>query len=106
MNSYRTLLKQIRDHLKRYGVPGWPARLDKWARELDQLDPGKLRAHLLRTRKSLGGMGSIGDIVICPEARHNIPKDELAIKTANDTLLALVGKLDAEVTRWLSTLPN
>jgi hypothetical protein len=106
MDAYRKLLEQIRDHLKKYGVRGWPARLDEWARELDQLEPGKLKAHLFRTQKSLGGMGSISDIVICPEAGYNIPNDESAIKAANDTLLGLVGRLDAEVTRQLSSLPN
>lgn len=91
---------------KKYEVPGWPARLDKWGRELDQLESEKLKAHLLRTRKPLGGMGSISDIVICPEAGYNVPNGESVIKAANDVLLSLVRKLDAEVSHLLSTLPG
>jgi len=106
MNPYRDLLERIQDHLKKYEVPGWPARLDKWGRELDQPESEKLKAHLLRTPKSLGGMGSISDIVICPEAGYNVPNGESVIKAANDVLLSLVRKLDAEVSHLLSTLPS
>lgn len=106
MDSYRKLLEQIRDHLRQYDVPGWPARLDKWLSELDQLDPQKMKAHLLRSQRSLGGMGSISDIVICPEAGHKIAADEHLIKAANGVLLTLVEKLDAEVSRRLAAVSN
>jgi len=56
---------------------------------------------LLRTRRSLGGMRSIGDIVICPEAGATIPNDERGITAANETLLSLVERLHTEVTRML-----
>ena len=104
MDSYRDLLQQIRSHLAHYSVPLWPTRLDDWLRELDRVDPEQLRAHLLRTRKALGGMGSIADVVICPQAGHDIPNDMPTIKAANDKLLKLVDELDREVTRELSGL--
>jgi hypothetical protein len=106
MHAYRRLLEQVRDHLEKYGVPGWPAQLDQWARELDRLDPAELKAHLVRTQKALGGMGSIGDVVICTEAGHKIANDKSAIKEANETLLALVEALYAEVMQRLATLPS
>ena len=100
MNEYQRLLEQIRDHLARFNVPRWPERINEWLRGVEMRN-GEDRAHLTRTQQSLGGMGSIADIVICPEAGHIIPNDPQAIRAANDTLLRLVGELDAEVTKRL-----
>ena len=104
MDAYRNLLEQIRDHLSRYGVRRWPPRLDEWIQELDSLGPEGLKSHLHRTLKSLGGMGSIGDIVICPEAGHDIPTERPLIKAVNDRLVALTDELYAEAKRRLSQL--
>ena len=106
MNTYRELLGNLRDHLRFYDVPSWPQRLDGWISELDTPQSLDVKTHLLRTRKALGGMGSMGDIVICAEAGHKIPQDEGSANRANDTLLSLVGKLHAEVTLQLAHLTN
>jgi hypothetical protein len=80
--------------------------LDEWVHELDGIDTVHLKAHLLRTRRALGGMGSIADVVICPQAGHNISNDKSTIKAANDRLLELTKKLDADVTHRLAVLPE
>jgi hypothetical protein len=80
--------------------------LDEWVHELDGIDAVRLKPHLLRTRRALGGMGSIADVVICPQAGHSISNDKGIIKAANDRLLGLVEKLDAELTKRLAALPN
>lgn len=99
MTRYKNLLCDIREYLERYNVPSWPERLGQWAAELDNLEVLNYRKHLLRTQKSLGGMGSIGDIVICPEAGHKISTAPQAINAANAGLLSLVKELHKEVAR-------
>lgn len=80
---------------------GWADTLEKWVAELAHLSPNQVKAHVLRTRRSLRGMGSIGDIVICPQAGNRIANDEQAISAANDRLLNLVDDLSAETARYL-----
>lgn len=91
-DHYRDALAQIADHLAAHGEAHWSQTLRQWLRELD--GPG-LRglAHVRRTRRCLGGMGSLGDVVICPEAGHKIANDPATVKAANDRLLSMVHEL-------------
>lgn len=99
VDTYRRLLEQLRDHLK--AVEAWPSRLDEWVKELDVVDRGTLKDHLQRTRRSLAGMGSIGDLVICAEAGHRPASGGSTFEKANKRLLELVECLDEETTRRL-----
>lgn len=51
-------------------------------------------------------MGSIADIAISLEAGRNIPDDENVISAANNRLVELVRKIDAEVEERLEALPS
>ena len=102
-DRYLKLLKEIRTHLATFGNTRWPPRLDDWIREFDvsQHDSAQRVAHLQRTRRALGGMGSIADVVIRPDATRSIDNDDRTIKKANETLLRLVAQLDKEVDNLL-----
>lgn len=104
LGLYRGLLINIKKHLERFSVQGWPARIDTWVGELDHLDINQVKDHLIRTKHSLGGMGSIGDIFICPEAGDSIEDDDRIIKSANDDLRNLVEKTYSEVNRLITFL--
>lgn len=102
-NEYTALLREIESHLSLFGERKWAPRLAEWLREYESagLDSVMRRAHYDRTRRSLGGMGSIADIVITPEAGHRIANDRNAIDEANERLIRLVQRLDREVERLL-----
>jgi len=102
--EYIELLRAIETHLAAFGDKRWPPRLAEWAREFgsSQDDAAARVAHYERTRRALGGMGSIADVVIAPEAGHAIANDERTITAANDELLRLVQKLDKEVEQLLA----
>ncbi len=109
LDRYSELLKELRDHLARFEDRRWPPLLGAWLRELErserQQDVVKTGVdHLRRTQRALGGMGSIGDVVICPEAGHAIANDENEIRNANDRLLELVMAIDREISALLSGL--
>jgi hypothetical protein len=88
-DRYIELLRAIRDHLASVGDSRWPERLSEWLGEFETMrdDHAARRLHYERTRRALGGMGSIADVVIAG---------------ANDTLLCLVQDLDREVERLLA----
>lgn len=106
LTAYREQLLELKSHLSAFGVPEWPHRLEQWVSELDLLEGGtnekEATAHLRRTHRALYGMGSVADIVICPEAGHDIPDDEVDVSRANTRLLDLVSAVYAEVQHLLS----
>ncbi|MGH8673773.1 MAG: DUF6966 domain-containing protein [Burkholderiales bacterium] len=104
--TYRTLLRQIADHLADFGDRRWPAVIAGWLAEIGGEGEEIPATHLQRTRRALGGMGSIGDVVICPEAGHLISSDKKEIRKANERLLHLVHELDEEVDKMLSLRPK
>jgi|ERR1041385_1462027 hypothetical protein len=105
VTTYRSILTDIRDHLRRYDERRWSARLDDWLRELDHIhSPDELRSHLQRSQKATGGMGSIGDLTICPQAGHAIANDPAVIAAASKQLWALVSELYSEAKQLLSGL--
>jgi hypothetical protein len=101
---YIELLQAIEEHLASFGDIRWPPRLAEWIREFEsaQNDSASRVRHFERTRRALGGMGSIADVVIAPEAGHTVAHDEKLVRAANDKLLRLVQSLDKEVGRLLS----
>lgn len=105
LDQYRELVNEVRSHLARYGDRRWAPRLEGWLSELDDVEKAGSRqvliAHVQRMRKALGGMGSIGDIVICPEAGYSISDSEKDIQRANQQLLSLVRSLDKCISRIL-----
>jgi len=97
VERYRELILAISEHLAQYGDQRWAPRLEGWLTELDDSETENkqyLVDHVERMQKALGGMGSIGDIVICPEAGYSIQNEEGLIQKANDDLLRLVRLLD------------
>jgi len=104
VTKYTELLKAIEEHLASFGDKRWPPRLAGWIREFEDVrnDSTDRTRHYERTRGALGGMGSIGDVVIAPEAGHTITDDDRAINAANEKLLRLVEELDKEIDRLLS----
>lgn len=105
---YRELLGALERHLRANGVPHWPPILAEWLSQLDALEQRggreSLLAHLMEAKKATGGMGSLGDIVICPESGYSVGPDERQIKAANAELLRLVHELFKEITRLINIL--
>jgi hypothetical protein len=109
LDRYRRVLEEIGSTLIAYGVQVWPETLDSWLHELNGLigSQGSERAlvqHVIRSRNATGGMGSLGDIVICPQAGHRISDEEGEISDVNATLRRLVNALCAETITLQSTL--
>jgi len=74
---YGNLLTQLHSHLARYGEPHWTPTLEKWIAESKQIADAQTpisgyAPHLSRTRQSFGGMGSLNDISITPQAGYKI----------------------------------
>ena len=74
---YGKLLSQLHAHLARYGEHHWTPKLEKWIAELKQMASvhtpiAGYSAHVSRTRQSFGGMGSLNDISITPQAGYKI----------------------------------
>jgi lactate dehydrogenase-like 2-hydroxyacid dehydrogenase len=70
--AYIDLLAALSKLLSSVGERFWSGQLDKWTREAEQLvqkrNKDLLKEHLRRTKRSLVGMGSIGDITISCQA--------------------------------------
>jgi hypothetical protein len=102
VDTYIGVLIEVRNHLQQYQVQGgWSERLEEWIGEFRHLEPSARRAHLERTKRALAGMGSIGDIFICPQNGSAISADDNDIRTANDKLKALLDRLYSEIAREL-----
>ncbi|HZQ69536.1 MAG TPA: hypothetical protein VFA68_13525 [Terriglobales bacterium] len=77
VDQYDKLLRELHSHLTRYGEHQWTQVLEKWIAELEQMvrvqtPLSGFAAHLDRTRQSFGGMGSLNDIAITPQAGYDI----------------------------------
>jgi hypothetical protein len=101
LRRYKELLKELQRFLERYAEIKWATRLQQWVSELDGLTLDREQDHLRRTQKALGGMGSIGDIVICPENGHSISNEEAQIDDANERLKKFVSDLFNEIEKSL-----
>jgi hypothetical protein len=103
IRKYRELLSNIRSLFDAYGEFDWASTISRWIDELDAAVANnshvEIEKNMARTKKSLGGMGSIGDVVISPEAGHKIASDMTTTDNANERLLALVHQL------WDELLP-
>jgi hypothetical protein len=98
MDTYMDLLVAIKTLLNRYQVRGgWTQRLDEWIDEYQHLEPTARRGHLERTKRALAGMGSLGDIVICPQNGDTISADQTEMRSANEVLRSLLDQLYAEI---------
>jgi len=91
----------LQEHLARHKVAGWTERLHDWAAEWKLAPPSRAREHMERTRQSLSGMGSLGDIVISSEAGDSDVKTPAERKQANERLQVLVDRLYDVVTEAL-----
>lgn len=98
---YKELLKELQFFLERYAEIKWANRLRDWVNELDGLTWDGAANHLRRTQKALGGMGSIGDIVICPENGHSVSNEEAKVNEANERLRKFVSDLFVEIEKLL-----
>lgn len=107
ITTYLDVLTRIREYLRSYDEKKWSTRLDEWIRELRGIDSTKaLRIHIERSRRATGGMGSLGDLTICPQAGHAIVNDRAAISAASQQLWSMTSQLYAETTRLLHDLPD
>jgi len=96
--QYGKLLRELHSHLTRYGEHYWTQVLAKWIAELDQMASVQTplsgyAAHLARTKQSFGGMGSLNDISITPQAGYKIPSWQ-------------VGRVNAKLGRLMTALSN
>ena len=89
--EYLRLISEARTLLTQYDVRAWPDTLAKWEHGA-RFVPWPLLQHLARvTRSRLGGMGSLGDVVIV--------KDGKSEEQANSKLLEIVGALHVVTTK-------
>lgn len=98
---YKELLNQIQKYLERYSETEWSNRLTEWINQLNSLTDSESKKHLIRTLKGLSGMGSIGDILLCPENGHSISSDKAEIDSANNILKKFVSDLYNEIEKLL-----
>lgn len=96
-SQYEMLLGQLAEHLRKYGVTQWPERIDAWLAEYKRMDEIGKSNHRSRTKRALGGMGSIGDIVIYKQKSHRNGDGLEEINDANERLLTLIEDLYAIV---------
>ena len=83
--EYLRLVCEARKILLRYSVRSWPEELTKWE-VAARFAPYLFLQHFVRiTRRKLGGMGSLGDVVIV--------RDGNSEEDANKRLLEIVGAL-------------
>jgi hypothetical protein len=101
MDAYIRALIDLQEHLARHNVVGWAGRLGEWAAEWKLVSPSRAREHLLRTKGSLSGMGSLGDIVISAEAGDSAVQTPAQRIEANERLQMLVDRLYEIVTQAL-----
>lgn len=93
-DSYRNILTRLRDYLASYGDTKWKGRIEDWLQELDSIASiHALRSHLERSQRATGGMGSLGDLTICPQNGHSIRNDRTAISEASSGLWGLTSEL-------------
>lgn len=100
-DRYKELLNQIQKYLERYSEKEWSNRLMEWINQLNNLTDSESKKHLIRTQKGLSGMGSIGDILLCPENGHSISVDKAEIDSANDILKKFVSDLYIEIEKLI-----
>lgn len=101
MDTYLRALVDLQEHLARHRVAGWADRLGEWIAEGKSLPEGRARQHVLRTKQSLSGMGSLGDIVISAEAGDAGVETRESRKSANEELQRLLDRLYDEVSLLL-----
>jgi len=103
ITAYRDVLTRIRDYLRIYDEKKWSSRVDEWLRELDDIKtPSALRTHVERSQRTTGGMGSLGDLTICPQNGHIIEHDVKRITEASQGLYRLTAELYQETKLLLS----
>jgi hypothetical protein len=84
-SEYLRLVCEAREILSRYSVHGWPQELKKWEVSA-RFAPYLLLQHFVRiTQRKLGGMGSLGDVVIFRDGKSE--------EDANKRLIEIVGAL-------------
>jgi len=104
-SRYREILTRIRDYLLIYADQKWSGRVDEWIHELNESSsPKSLRLHIERSQKATSGMGSLGDLTICPQNGHRIQNDRQLISEASNGLWALTSELYQESKALLTQL--
>ncbi len=98
LSAYRALLVQLQELFGMYSEKKWADRLSGWIKDLDSARDYK--PHLERTFKALSGMGSMGDVVVCPENGHVVSGGEEAIAKANEQIKEIILKLDREIAKF------
>jgi len=89
--EYLSLLSEARILLSQYSVRSWPEVLAKWERKA-RFAPWMLLQHFAKVTKSkLGGMGSLGDVVIFRDGKSE--------EKANNRFLEIVGALYVVTTK-------
>jgi hypothetical protein len=104
-SGYRDVLARTHDYLASYRDVVWAPRLEAWLAELDRVKTNAdLRSHAERSRRCSAGMGSLGDLSICPQNRHDIRDDRQAISAASKGLWSLTHELYGEADRLVREL--
>jgi len=98
VSRYAETLKELHSFLSRYREQVWAPILEKWITELEHLQrtaktSPQITEHALRTRRSIGGMGSIGDISITPQPGYRVWAWTWNVSRVNRRLHRLVSAL-------------
>lgn len=77
--KYQRLLRDLHSHLSKYGERNWARVLQDRIAELEQLERAQAPIssyveHLSRTKAAFGGMGSLNDVSITPQAGYSVPR--------------------------------
>ena len=95
LTLYKRQLSELAYFLASVGEDRWSNRLADWAHEFDSTvsNSSTVKEHVARTKKALGGMGSIADIVITHRngLGKSFPETELPIQ--NMRLASLISEL-------------
>jgi len=93
-DRYDQGLRQIYDYLIGWCDHRWAPIIAGWLDVLSpDMSPMLLLAHVKRSMKATGGMGSLGDLSISPGNGHQIENDRVAIGEASEKLWKLTAKL-------------
>ena len=100
MSKYEVLIRSINRLFTNHSVRPWSERSAEWITNLpgDDDRQGWIQ-HAQSVLSAYGGMGSINDVYISPQAGDAISDDIRIIRKVNQELKTLVGELYSEAMR-------
>jgi hypothetical protein len=94
---YKNRISDLSQFLDSVGEEYWSTRLASWVGELECAESGTQslvsKEHVARTKKAMGGMGSVGDIVITHLNGLGKSYPESELPNLNKKLKSMVSQL-------------